>query len=738
MLPNSKYWLLGGGFGLVIALMSALELASLQKADALAELTHKLYQHPLTVSNAVLEANADVIAMHRHMKDVVLARNAEDLKLAISKVDENEKLVYQHFEVVMDRFLGDTSKIVEARNVFTAWKVIRSEVIELTRAGKYDEAAAITMGKGARHVTLLTSHMNGLIDFARDKAAEFLKDSDRQHEDYNTFIYFLFIGTMLAAGSIAYFAVIQTKKYDEKLMGEIDERKKAQKDTKEAIELNERIITESPIGLLIYDQAGQCLAANEAAGVLIGSTKEQVLSQNYNDLESWKKSGLLEKAEEALSTLDNQRLDLHITSSFGKDVYLDCHFVPISLGSELRLLLMIDDISERTHSEEQLRQSQKMDAVGQLTGGIAHDFNNLLAIALGNLELAEERLDENSDEYNLAEKSIAAIRRGAGLTQRLLAFSRKQALEPRLTDIGQLVSGMLDLINRTLGETINIQVIKASNLWKCVIDPLQLETALLNVAINARDAMPEGGKLIIETGNRYLDDDYAASHADVDPGEYVMISIIDDGIGIVPEYMHRIFEPFFTTKELGKGTGLGLSQVYGFAKQSGGHIDVISEEGEGTSVTIFLPHIQSDDVKKAEKNVGSGESQGAGDETVLVVEDDQDVREMTVKMLDGLGYKTLEADTAKSALIMLKNNPYIDVLLTDVILPEGVNGLELAREARQKRPDTKILFMSGFTEDPTIHKWRSKENVLFIQKPFQKRDLAYMVKSTLVGTSEEQ
>jgi CheY-like chemotaxis protein len=371
-----------------------------------------------------------------------------------------------------------------------------------------------------------------------------------------------------------------------------------------------------------------------------------------------------------------------------------------------------------------------MDAVGQLTGGVAHDFNNLLAIILGNLELVEDNVVCDDDCRNHIEMAIKATERGAGLTQRLLAFSRKQALRPVPVDAKNLIQGMQDLLRRSLGETIEIEIVAEAGLWTTEIDPGQLEGALLNLAINARDAMPDGGKLTIEASNARLADEYAAAQSDVEPGQYVLISIGDTGTGMTPEVREQVFDPFFTTKETGKGTGLGLSMVHGFVKQSGGHIVIDSEIGEGTTFKLYLPRYNG---KKAavERHKQAAESVSGTGEVILVVEDDADLRTMIIDMLQSLGYGVLKSGTATSALETLEKNSQVNLLLTDMVLPGGMSGRALADWAREKDSNLPVLYMSGYTENAIIHHGRLDEGVQLLEKPFRKADLAWAVRKAL-------
>ena len=391
------------------------------------------------------------------------------------------------------------------------------------------------------------------------------------------------------------------------------------------------------------------------------------------------------------------------------------------------------EVSERMKAEEALRQAQKMEAVGQLTGGIAHDFNNLLTIVIGNIELLQRRLPEEAGRLRrAADHAMQGARRAATLTQRLLAFSRRQALDPKPIDPNQLVQGMSELLRRTLGETVVLETVLAGGLWRTTADPNQLENAVLNLAVNARDAMPNGGKLTIETANSKLDEHYVEGLAEpVPPGQYVLIAVSDTGTGMDKATMDRVFEPFFTTKEAGKGTGLGLSQVYGFVRQSNGHARIYSELGEGTAVKIYLPRLLGiDSGTIAAPSDMTTASLGEG-ETILVVEDEHDLRHFTTETLRELGYAVLEAPDGHAALDTVNRHPEIALLFTDVVLGGGMNGRTLADEVRRRRPAVKVLFTTGYTSNAIVHHGRLDPGVHLIGKPFTYAELATKVRSVL-------
>ncbi|HYN46019.1 MAG TPA: PAS domain S-box protein, partial [Allosphingosinicella sp.] len=395
-------------------------------------------------------------------------------------------------------------------------------------------------------------------------------------------------------------------------------------------------------------------------------------------------------------------------------------------------------IAERERAEEALRQSQKMEAVGQLTGGIAHDFNNLLTVIAGNIDIARRHIGDEGEARLLRALGNAQVgaERAAMLTQRLLAFSRRQPLNPRPIDANKLVTGMSELLHRTLGETIKVETVLAAGLWRIEADPNQLENAILNLAVNARDAMAAnesggGGKLTIETANTHLDRDYARRNGGVPAGQYVVICVSDIGCGMSAETVARAFEPFFTTKDVGKGTGLGLSMAYGFVRQSGGHLKIYSEEGEGTTVRIYLPRLLGEE-QGAEDQPVPAVPERSRDETILVCEDDDDVRAYTVEVLRELGYRVLEAHDGPSALRLLERQEgTLDLLFTDVVLPSGMTGDVLAREARARRPELKILFTTGYARDAIVHHGRLDPGVELITKPFAYADLAARVRDML-------
>jgi signal transduction histidine kinase/CheY-like chemotaxis protein len=387
------------------------------------------------------------------------------------------------------------------------------------------------------------------------------------------------------------------------------------------------------------------------------------------------------------------------------------------------------DLTEKQAAEAQVRQIQKMDAIGQLTGGVAHDFNNVLTVITGTIGILADAVADRPDLMSITRLIDDAADRGAQLTKHLLAFARKQPLQPREIDVNALVVEAAKLLHPTLGEQIQITPQLADDPWPALVDPSQLSTAILNLALNARDAMPEGGKLVIETRNVFLDEGYAALNAEVTVGNYVMIAVSDTGSGIPAALLERVFDPFFTTKEVGHGTGLGLSQVYGFVKQSGGHIKLYSEEGHGTSVKIYLP--RSTGVQETEyEQMQAGPVEG-GNEKVLVVEDDALVRQYVLTQIKSLGYTALEAANAAEALAIIDADPGIDLLFTDVIMPGAMNGRLLADEAARRRPALKTLFTSGYTENAIVHHGRLDSGVLLLAKPYRKSELARMIRTAL-------
>lgn len=396
------------------------------------------------------------------------------------------------------------------------------------------------------------------------------------------------------------------------------------------------------------------------------------------------------------------------------------------------------DITERKAAEHNLQQAVKMEAIGQLTGGIAHDFNNLLSVILSNAETLGEALSGNEELRALADMTRRAAERGADLTNGLLAFARRQPLEPRAVNVNRLVVGMDGLLRRSLGGNIEIELVQGAGLWPAMVDPAQLEAALLNLALNARDAMRKGGRLTIETGNAHIDDDYAAAHAEVSPGQYVMICVTDTGEGMNPEVAARAFEPFFTTKEPGKGAGLGLAMVYGFVKQSRGHVKIYSEPGQGTAIRIYLPRAAPAEAlaEEGERRAPSGVPGGA--ETILLVEDDPLVRENAERMLKSLGYRVFSADRGASALAILERGAPVDLLFTDVVMPGGIAGPELAARAAELRPGIRILYTSGYTENAVVHHGRLDPGVNLIRKPYGRKALARRIRQALDDEGEDK
>jgi PAS domain S-box-containing protein len=470
---------------------------------------------------------------------------------------------------------------------------------------------------------------------------------------------------------------------------------------------------------------------NPAFERLTGFERDQAIGRSPRILQGPKTSREeLDRIRRALEAKQPVQAQLLNYSREGQPYWLEIHIVPLkdTNGRVTHFMAIERDITQRLAMEEQLRQSQRLESIGHLTGGIAHDFNNLLTVIMGNAELLAEQSVNDPMMDELASGISTAAQRGADLTQRLLAFARRQPLDPKPVDINRLITDMGGMLRRTLGSDIEIEMTCDADLWQAMIDPGQLENALLNLCINARDAMSEGGKLTIETANARIDSTYSAMY-DLDTGQYVMVAVSDTGEGIAPEHIEHIFEPFYTTKKKGKGTGLGLSMVYGFIKQSGGHVKLYSELGEGTTVRMYLPGTDSNCEPEVNNLCIAPIEEGA--ETILLVEDDELVRRHVQGLLRSLGYRVLTAADGASALELLDKHDDIALLFTDVVMPGGIGGGKLAKKAIRKRPGLRVLFTSGYTESSIVHRGRLDPGVLLLSKPYRKADLARAIRNAL-------
>ncbi len=505
-----------------------------------------------------------------------------------------------------------------------------------------------------------------------------------------------------------------------------------------------RIFKANPYPMAVMDtETRRVLAVNDAAVAEYGWSREEALSMAANDFYPPEDLPVLESKRMVETVGDSTVGDSHVVRGLrhrkkdGTVFDVEMHTRALDLDNRPAILTIMENVTVRNSVEAQLRQAQKMESVGQLTGGIAHDFNNILFVILANSEslMEEEHLSQPVTER--LDRIAEAVGRASSLTRQLLAFSRKQVLHPQQTDLNDLVSDTGKLLRRALGAGIEIESILSEGLCIANIDRSQLEAALVNLCINARDAMPDGGRLLIETHNVTLDEDYVASNPDVKAGRYAMLAVTDTGTGIPPEALRKVFEPFFTTKEVGRGTGLGLSMVYGFIKQSEGHIKIHSEVGVGTSFKLYLPCSgQSAEEELPPRNA----SLPRGNERILVVEDEPQVRASIVQQLRSLGYSVSDVGDARSGIAAFEAaTTAYDLLLTDVVMPGLLNGKALVAEVKRRWPKTNVLFMSGFTELSVAQHGRLEEGTLLLSKPFRKFELAQMVRRALdIGSDPDR
>ncbi|MDA9493117.1 histidine kinase [Bradyrhizobium sp. CCBAU 11361] len=515
-----------------------------------------------------------------------------------------------------------------------------------------------------------------------------------------------------------------------KVARDVTERKRAEMALNREIEERQRIFETSQDLILVTDGYGNFIQVSPSVKDILGFSPDDMVGHSAiefihpDDLERTRsemraaRRGAVKRSFEArYYHYDGHEVTLNWMGTWSEPVKR--HFF---IGR---------DLTEKQAAEAQLRQVQKMDSIGQLTGGVAHDFNNVLTVITGTIGILSDAVADRPELAAITKLIDDAAERGAQLTKHLLAFARKQPLQPREIDVNALMLEAAKLLHPTLGEQITIMPQLTEDAWPTLVDPGQLSTAILNLALNARDAMPDGGTLVLETRNVFLDDGYASMNPDIVAGNYVMIAVSDTGSGIPADLIERVFDPFFTTKEVGKGTGLGLSMVFGFVKQSGGHIKIYSEEGHGTSVKIYLP--RSTGVQETEFEALQNAPVAGGSEKILIVEDDALVRQYVVTQIKSLGYAALEAGNAAEALTIIDADKGIDLLFTDVIMPGAMNGRQLADEAARRRPDLKTLFTSGYTENAIVHHGRLDSGVLLLAKPYRKSELAKMLRTALAS-----
>lgn len=494
-------------------------------------------------------------------------------------------------------------------------------------------------------------------------------------------------------------------------------------------------ISNSPLAVVEWDQQFRVCFWSGRAEHLFGWSEAELLGKHPSDWRFVHEDDAA-SVDEVMAELLSSEAPRNISSNRnytrdGKILYCEWYnsILTDDDGQLVSVLSLIHDLTERNQMEEQLRQLQKMESIGQLTGGIAHDFNNLLTVILGNSDQLADALDQQPELRQTAEVIIRAAQRGAELTHQLLAFARQQTLEPQALDLSQMLAAMQNLLKRTLGEQIDLRCNLAEDLWLTEIDATQLESAILNLCINARDALPNGGLLTIEAVNCELDEDYASQFPEVMAGEYVQVAISDNGLGMTPDVVAQVFEPFFTTKERNKGTGLGLSMVHGFVKQSCGHIRIYSEPGSGTTVRLYLP--RSLDARVDSTPAVSPSAIVGGNERILVVEDNRMVRDFAVVQLKLLGYAVHQAGDAQQALEVLDHHGPFDLLFSDVVMPGGVYGPDLARLAVQKQPSLRVLLTSGYTERALDSNGRLDGKFRLLSKPYERATLASEIRELL-------
>jgi PAS domain S-box-containing protein len=704
-----------------VALQNAKEiLAARQRAErellqAKEALEHKSDElaHSLAMVSATLEAIADgVLAMDRDGRTT--HHNQRFLDLWGLDAQVVASLSEPELNRVLSRACADREQFLAA-----------TEAIITQSPSDSSDLVALNSGKTLeRHskVRWVDGRFAGRVWTYRD-ITQRLNDEDRLRKISEE-------NTVLLARSQN--AQRELKEFNDTLQQLVEQRSAALNQSERQFQQLVAGVTDYAIYML--DPEGHIINWNPGAERIKGYLSSEIVGKHFSNFytEEDREAGTPKRALHLAATRGKFEGEGWRVRKNGNRFWASVLIDPIrdATGTLIGYAKVTRDMTEYRAMQEQLHQSQKMEAIGQLTGGVAHDFNNLLTVILGNLDAIWRHLPaEDSRLRRAVDQATRGAQRAATLTQQLLAFARRQPLNPKPCDINRLVADMSDLLRRTLGENVAVETVLAGGLWRVDVDEHQLESAMLNLAVNSRDAMPEGGKLTIETANAHLDDSYTGNFAEVAPGQYVVICVSDTGSGMPRDVLARAFDPFFTTKPIGQGTGLGLSQVYGFVKQSNGHIKLYSEPGQGTTAKIYLPRLVDSSIE-AEPERPMVIPEGRPEETILVVEDDDDVRIYSTESLRELKFNVLEASNAESALHVLERHPEISLLFTDVGLP-GANGRELVEAARLRRPELKVLFTTGYARNAIVHQGRLDPGVHLLTKPFTRVQLAARIREVL-------